>query len=157
MPRRSYKKRQIQPDPIYNSYEVAKLINYVMVQGKKTVAQRLVFNALEEIKKQGNDPLKILHQAIVNASPKQEVRPRRLGGASYLVPIEVRRERKIFLALNWLIEGAKNRSSKQYKSFDKKLAAEIFDAAKGQGAAVNKRKQTEKLAEANKAFAHLRW
>jgi len=98
-----------------------------------------------------------LRQAIDNVSPLHEVKPRRLGGASYLVPIEVRRERKLFLALNWLIEAARSKSNKEYHSFDKKLLTEILEAAKNQGNAVAKKLQTEKLAEANKAFSHLKW
>lgn len=157
MPRHPYKKRVIKPDKIYNSLEVAKLINYVMRDGKKTIAEKIVYGALEKIKKEGKDPLKVLFQAIVNCAPNYEVRPRRLGGASYLVPMEVRKERKLFLALNWIISSAKGRSNKEYKSFIDKLYAELIDASQNQGQAVAKKNQTEKLAEANKAFAHLRW
>jgi small subunit ribosomal protein S7 len=157
MPRHPYKKRTIKPDRIYNSFEVAKLINYVMRDGKKTVAEKIVYKVLERIKNEGKEPLKVLSQAIINSAPNYEVRPRRLGGASYLVPIEVRPERKLFLALNWIIEAAKSRPNKEYKTFIDKLYAEIIDASNNQGQAVAKRAQTEKLAEANKAFAHLRW
>lgn len=157
MPRHAYKKRVVKSDIIYNSTEVAKLINYVMIDGKKTVAQKIVYNVLERFKKENNDPLKILHQAIVNVAPNFEVRPRRLGGASYLVPIEVPRQRRLFLACNWILEAAKKRPNKQYHTFEEKLYHELLDASKNQGEAVAKKKQTEKLAEANKAFAHLRW
>ena len=157
MPRYSYKKIKIKPDQWYKSYEVMKLINYLMIDGKKSVAERIVYQTLEDIQKQGHEPLKILRQAIDNVSPFHEVKPRRLGGASYLVPIEVRRERKLFLALNWLIEAARSKSNKEYHSFDKKLLTEILEAAKNQGNAVAKKLQTEKLAEANKAFSHLKW
>jgi small subunit ribosomal protein S7 len=157
MPRRKYKKRVIKPDSIYKSKEVAKLINYVMRDGKKTVAEKLVYSALEMIKKQGHNPLTILRQAIENVAPLQEVRPRRIGGASYLVPIETRSSRKLFLALNWIIEAAKSRSNKEFHRFDQKLYQELMAAASGQGGAVAKRQQVEKLAEANKAFAHFRW
>ncbi|MBI2641174.1 30S ribosomal protein S7 [Candidatus Roizmanbacteria bacterium] len=157
MPRHPYKKRRIKSDPVHTSYEVAKLINYVMVDGKKTPSQKAVYKTLDELKKQGHDGLKILHQAITNVAPLHEVKPRRLGGASYLVPIEVRRERKLFLALNWIVNAAKARSNKEYHTFQEKLLAELLDASKNQGQAVNKRLQTEKLAEANKAFAHLKW
>lgn len=157
MPRHSYKKISVKKDKVYNSLEIAKLINFLMIDGKKSVAEKIVYKALEEIKKQGNDPLKTLHQAIDNISPIHEVKPRRLGGASYLVPIEVRRERRLFLALNWIIEAARSRSNKEFKSFDKKLLIEIIEASKNQGQAVAKKLQTEKLAEANKAFAHLKW
>ncbi len=157
MPRRPYKKRQIDPDPVYGSVKVAKFINYVMRDGKKSVAQKIVYKTFENIKEKRLDPLEILDKAIENVAPNMEVRPRRLGGASYLVPIEVRPERKLFLALNWIIKAAKARSSKQYKTFIEKLTAELLDAAQGQGGAVEKRAEVERLAEANKAFAHLRW
>jgi len=157
MPRHKYKKIKIKPDKVYQSHEVAKLINYLTVDGEKSVAEKIVYQAFDEIKKQGSDPLKIFHQAIDNASPNFEVKPRRLGGASYLVPIEVRRERKLFLALNWIIEAAKSRPNKEYKSFYKKLLAEIVEASKNQGQGVAKKQATEKLAENNKAFSHLKW
>ena len=121
MLRHKYKKIKIKSDKVYNNHEVAKLINYLMVDGEKSVAERIVYGALDEIKKQGADPLKMLHQAIDNTSPAFEVKPRRLGGASYLVPIEVRRERRLFLALNWIIEAANSRSNKEYKKFENKL------------------------------------
>jgi len=157
MPRHRYKKRIISPDPVFQSYEVAKLINYLMRDGKKSIAKKIVYSVLEKIKNQGEDPLLVLEKAIENVAPKMEVRPRRLGGASYLVPIEVRKERQLFLALNWIIDAAKSRSNKEYHTFADKLYAEIIDASKNQGGAVQKKQQTEKIAEANKAFAHLRW
>lgn len=157
MARRKYKKREVKPDLIYNSKEVSKLINYVMRDGKKTIAQRLVYSAFNKIKQKGLDPLEILHKAIDNVAPSSEVRPRRVGGASYLVPYPTSNRRKLFLALNWIIQAALSRSNKEYHSFDQKLSAELIDAASGEGEAVSKRKQTEKLAEANKAFAHFRW
>jgi len=157
MPRHQYKKRQHKDDPVYQSYEVAKLIKYVMLDGKKSVAKNLVYQVLEQLKTENKDPLKILNLAINNVAPNVEARPRRLGGASYLVPAEVRRERKLFLALNWIINAAKSRSNKEFHSFDKKLLAEFIDASKNQGQAVGKRMQTEKVAEANKAFSHLKW
>ncbi|OGK18227.1 30S ribosomal protein S7 [Candidatus Roizmanbacteria bacterium RIFCSPHIGHO2_01_FULL_39_8] len=157
MPRRSYKKKVSKSDPLYSSLEVAKLINYVMSHGKKTVAENIVYDLFEELKKQKEDPLKILNLAINHVAPNFEVKPRRLGGASYLVPTEVRKERRLFLALNWIINAARGRSNKEYHTFEKKLLAELVDASKNQGQAVIKRQQTEKLAEANKAFAHLKW
>lgn len=157
MPRRRYKKIIVKKDLVYNSFVVAKLINYVMIDGKKQVARKIVYSVLEKIKNKGEDPLKILEQAINNVAPKMEVKPRRLGGASYLVPIEVREERRLFLALNWIIDAAKSRPNKQYKTFIDKLYSELIEAASNQGGAVQKRLQVEKLAEANKAFAHLRW
>ncbi len=157
MPRHPYKKRKLKVDPIYGSFEVAKLINYLMLDGKKTVAQGIVYKMLEQIKKEDKDPVKTLHLAINNVAPTYEVKPRRLGGASYLVPSEVRRERKFFLAFNWILTAAKTRANKEYKSFQKKLLAEIYDAANNLGQAVAKKQQTEKLAESNRAFSHLKW
>jgi len=157
MPRRPYKKRIVLPDPVYNSLLVAKLINYVMVDGKKLLAKKIVYSVMKKIKKQGLDPLGTLEQAVKNTAPLYEVRPRRLGGASYMVPFEVRKERRLFLALNWIIKAAEARPNKQYRTFADKLLAEILDASSNVGQAVAKKQQAEKLAEANKAFAHLRW
>ncbi len=157
MPRHQYKKRTQKVDAVYDTFEVAKLINYIMVDGKKSVAQDIVYTMLENLKKEENDALLTLNKALNNVMPDREVRPRRLGGASYLVPTEVRRDRKLYLALNWIIEGASSRSNKEFHSFAEKLTAEINEAAKNQGAAVAKRQQTEKLAEQNKAFGHLKW
>lgn len=127
------------------------------MDGKKTVAQGVVYGVMEKLKKEDDDPVKVLHKAITNVAPTVEVKPRRLGGASYLVPTEVRKERRLYLALNWIIEAAKTKSNKEYRSFEAKLTSELTEAAKNQGAAVSKRLQAEKLAEANKAFAHLKW
>ncbi len=157
MPRRPYKKIEFRADPVYGSLEVAKLITFVMRDGKKEVARNLIYKALERIKGEGQDPLNVLLQAIQNVAPQHEVRPRRLGGASYLVPIEVRRERKLFLALNWIIDAANSRSNKEFRSFENKLYTELIEASKNQGNAVAKKTQVEKLAESNKAFAHLKW
>lgn len=157
MPRHQYKKKEKKPDSLYNSLEISKLINYVMKDGKKTVAEKIVYQVFDELKKQNKDPEMVLHQAIQNVAPLHEVKPKRLGGASYLVPIEVRKERRLFLALNWIINAAATRSNKEYNSFYKKLYTELLDASTNQGAAVNKKLQTEKLAAANKAFAHLKW
>ena len=128
-----------------------------MVDGKKSVAQHVVYGMLEKIKEKGEDPLKLLYKAIGNVAPTNEVKPRRVGGASYLVPIEVRADRKLYLALNWIVNAAKTRPNKEYRSFTDKLLAEILDAANNQGSAVTKRQQSEKLAESNKAFAHFKW
>lgn len=157
MPRRKYKKRETKPDLIYRNKEVTKLINYLMRDGKKTVAEKLTYSALDMIKKQILNPLEVLHKALENVAPLQEVKPRRIGGASYLIPTETRTSRRLFLALNWLIEAAGARSNKEYHRFDQKLYKELMDAYQGQGEAVAKRKQVEKLAEANRAFAHFRW
>ncbi|PIV09574.1 30S ribosomal protein S7 [Candidatus Roizmanbacteria bacterium CG02_land_8_20_14_3_00_36_15] len=157
MPRYLYKKRQIKPDPLYQSFEVIKLINYIMVDGKKSVAEQLVYGVLERLKKENKEPLQILEEAIRNVAPNHEVKPRRLGGASYLVPIEVRRDRKLFLALNWIIEAARSKPNKEFHTFTDKLYTELLEASKNQGQAVAKKAQTEKLAEANRAFSHLKW
>lgn len=157
MPRRSYKKNTTSNEMMHDSYEVAKLINYVMVDGKKTVAQKVVYGALNQIKEQNLDPVEVLSRAIDNVAPTKEVKARRVGGASYLVPMDTRIQRRLYLALNWIVNGANSRSNKQYKSFENKLFAEIMDAYQNQGEAVNKRLQVEKVAQANKAFAHFNW
>lgn len=157
MPRRGYNKQTTEKDKVYDSYTVAKLINYIMVDGKKSVATKQVHAALEQIKENKLNPLEVLDKAISNVAPVKEVRPRRVGGASYLVPVDTRQERKLFLALNWIIEAARARSNKQYKTFGSKLHAELMDAYQNQGEAVNKKLQVEKLAAANKAFAHFSW
>lgn len=157
MPRHPYKRRPLKTDPIYGSEEVAKLINYIMLDGKKDVASGIVYEVLKRLEKENQDGLRVLKQAFANVAPLHEVKPRRLGGASYLVPTEVRRERKFFLAMNWIIEGARSRSDKEFRTFTDKLTAELLDASKNQGTAVAKRQQTEKLADQNKAFSHLKW
>jgi small subunit ribosomal protein S7 len=157
MPRRTYKKRKTGYDLIYKSKETAKLINYIMRDGKKSVAEKLIYSAFDTIKQQNLNPIEVLHRAIKNVAPLQEVKPRRVGGASYLVPSETSNERKLFLAFNWIIKAASARSNKEYHSFDQKLSAELIDAYQEEGEAVAKKRQVEKLAEANKAFAHFRW
>jgi len=157
MPRRLYKKNIAKPDPLYNSLEVAKLINYIMVNGKKVIAEKMVYEAFERLKKEKQDPMTVLLEAIKNVAPNHEVKPRRLGGASYLIPIEVRRDRKLFLALNWIIEAARSRPNKDFHTFTDKLYTELLEASKNLGQAVAKKAQTEKLAEANRAFSHLKW
>lgn len=151
------KKRKINPDPIFGSILVTRLINQVMKAGKKSVAQRLVYHAFEKIKERGEEPVKTLEKAVATVSPRMEVRPRRIGGASYQIPMEVRGDRRVSLAIRWIIQAAKNRSGREYKSFDQKLAAELLDAVQGVGEAIKKRGQIHKMAEANKAFAHFRW
>lgn len=151
-------KRLISPDPIYGSKLVNRLINRVMISGKKTIAQSLVYKALENIKETTKqEPLGVLEKAIANISPKMEVRPRRIGGASYQVPIEVRGDRKEALAIRWLIASAQAKSNKEFHSFALKLAAEIVDAANNGGGAVKKKEDMQKVANANRAFAHFRW
>ncbi|KKR79922.1 MAG: 30S ribosomal protein S7, small subunit ribosomal protein S7 [Candidatus Daviesbacteria bacterium GW2011_GWC1_40_9] len=130
----------------------------MMFSGKKTVAQNLVYQALEEIEKTaGKNPLTVFEAAISNVMPRMEVRPRRIGGASYQIPVEVRGDRKEALAVRWIIEAARNRSNKEYHTFDKKLAAEFLDASEGKGAAIKKKEDTLRVAEANRAFSHFKW
>lgn len=151
-------RRVVAADPIYNSRSLTKFINKIMVDGKKSVAQKLVYSALGEIEKNtGRNPLTIFETALANVSPKMEVKPRRVGGASYQVPVEVRGSRREALAIRWLVEAARKRPSKQYHTFGAKLAAELLDAAEGKGLAIKKREDTIRAAEANRAFAHFRW
>jgi len=157
MPRHSYKKSKTTVEPLFKSHEVTKLINYVMVDGKKSVAQTIVYQVLNKLSQEKLEPIATLMRAIDNVAPVHEVKPRRLGGASYMVPIEVRKERRLFLALNWMINAAKARPNKEFHSFADKLLAEIKEAAQNQGQAVAKKLSTEKLAESNRAFAHLKW
>jgi len=156
MPRkREVKKRQILPDPKYHDTLIAKFINGIMRRGKKSVAEGIFYGALDLIKeKTRSDPLKIFNQAMDNVKPLIEVRPRRVGGATYQVPVEVRSERKMALAIRWIISFAKQRSE---KTMEEKLSAELIDAANSRGAAIKRREDTHKMAEANKAFAHYRW
>ncbi len=151
-------RRHIQPDPQYHSIEVAKLINRSMRQGKKTVAQKHVYRALELVKQQTKqDPLQVLLTALNNIKPKMEVRSRRVGGAAYQVPMPVSPRRQFSLSIRWLVTFANQRPNSTYHTYAEKLAAEIIDASKGEGGAVKKREDTHKMAEANKAFAHFRW
>lgn len=151
------KKRHIQPDPIYGNILVARFINRLMRDGKKTVAQRVFYGALEILKNQGHNPLQIFERAVENVGPSQEVKARRIGGAAYQVPTEVRGARKMALAIRWILEAAEKRSSSEYKTFAAKLAAELLDASQNVGEAVKKREIAHRMAEANKAFAHFRW
>ncbi|PKM84233.1 MAG: 30S ribosomal protein S7 [Firmicutes bacterium HGW-Firmicutes-11] len=156
MPRRgNIPKREVLPDPVYGNIVVAKLINSIMLDGKKGVAQAIVYDAFERIQKAtGNDPLEVFLKAINNIMPILEVRARRVGGANYQVPIEVRTERRQTLGLRWLTKYTKARGE---KTMSERLAKEIMDAANGTGASVKKREDTHKMAEANRAFAHYRW
>ena len=145
------------PDPIYGSRLLSRFINKVMKDGKKSTAQAVVYKALTEIKEQSKqEPLAVFEKALQNVLPKMEVRPRRVGGASYQVPVEVRGDRKEALAVRWLIAGARARSNSLH-GFDKKLAAEIMDAANNAGSAIKKKEDMQKVANANRAFAHFRW
>lgn len=156
MPRRGYvAKRDVLADPVYNSKLVTKLINNIMLDGKKGVAQKIVYQAFEIIQeKTGRDALEVFKEALENIMPVLEVKARRVGGATYQVPIEVRPERKQTLGLRWLTTYSRARGEKTMKE---RLAAEILDAMNGTGSAVKKREDTHKMAEANKAFAHFRW
>ncbi len=148
-------KRELLPDPKYQSLMVSKLTNRVMSGGNKSVARRIIYGALDIIEQQEKtQPVTVVEQALKNVSPLLEVKPRRVGGATYQVPQEVRAERSLTLAIRWLIKTATSRSG---RSMAEKLAAELIDASKGQGATVKKRDDTHKMAEANRAFAHYKW
>ena len=156
MPRKgSVPKRDVLPDPVYNSKTVTKFINKVMLSGKKSVAQRVVYGAFDIIRdKTGKDPLETFETALRNVMPVLEVRARRVGGANYQVPVEVRPERRMTLGIRWLVNYARLRSE---KTMDARLSAELMDAANNTGASIKKKEDTHKMAEANKAFAHYRW
>ena len=154
MRRRRPEKRQVLPDPVYNDILVTKFVNYVMESGKKGVAEKIFYGAMNQIKqKTKTDGLVIFEKAIDNASPTVEVKSRRIGGATYQVPIEVPRGRGFYLAAQWIINAAANRSG---KPMSEKLATELISAANGDGGAIKKKDDTHRMAEANKAFAHFR-
>ena len=153
--RREVPKREILPDPKYGNVELSKFMNVIMEGGKKAVAERIIYGALETMeKKSGKDPLELFTIAINNVKPMVEVKSRRVGGANYQVPVEVRPARRAALAMRWLREFARKRSE---KSMDQRLAAEMLEAAENRGGAVKKRDEVHRMAEANKAFAHFRW
>lgn len=156
MPRRGQiAKRDVLPDPLYNSKLVTRLINNIMYDGKKGVAQKIVYGAFDIIReKTGKDPLEVFEQAMENVMPQLEVKARRVGGSTYQVPMEVRAERKQTLGLRWITTYSRTRSERTMKE---RLANEILDAINGLGGAAKKREDTHKMAEANKAFAHYRW
>jgi len=156
MPRKgSVSRRNVTPDMAFGSQTVTRLVNKVMTRGKKSLAERIVYSALETIQEKGNkEPVKVLDQALHNIMPVLEVKPRRVGGATYQVPIEVRPERRMSLGVRWLVQYARQRPGRTMRD---KLAAEILDASNNAGAAVKRREDTHKMAEANKAFAHYRW
>ncbi|KKS10472.1 MAG: 30S ribosomal protein S7 [Parcubacteria group bacterium GW2011_GWB1_41_5] len=156
MRRKVKKKYPVQPDSQYGSFNVAKFINSIMRDGKKSVARRVIYDALEEIKKKekSKDALEILEEAIKNVSPLVEVRSRRVGGANYQVPREVRPERRLALAMRWIIQAARQQKG---KPMHKCLALELLAASKKEGAAYKKREDTHRMAEANRAFAHFAW
>jgi len=148
----------LEPDPVYNSRLVTRFINKLMKDGRKATAQKVVYDAMEEIKEASKqDPLSIFEKALANVSPKMEVRPRRVGGASYQVPVEVRGDRREALSIRWILAGAETKPNKEYHSFAKKLAAELMDAANNAGVAIKKKDDMQKVANANRAFSHFRW
>ena len=156
MPRRGgVSKREVLPDPVYNSVVLTKFINQIMLDGKKGTAERIVYGAFDIIReKSGKDPMEVFEQAMNNVMPVLEVKARRVGGANYQVPIEVRPDRRQTLGIRWLVINTRKRGG---HSMEEKLAAELMDAANNTGASVKKREDTHKMAEANKAFAHYRW
>ena len=156
MPRKGpVRKRPIKPDPVHNSQLVARFVNRLFTRGKKSVAEKIVYGALQAIEEKANRPgLEVFEQAIRNVMPVLEVRPRRVGGATYQVPVEVRSDRRVSLAIRWVITHARKRHG---KDMIEKLTGELLDAAQNTGLSVKKREDTHKMAEANKAFAHYRW
>lgn len=149
-------KRVTKPDKIYNNVMVAKLINRIMEDGKKTVAESNVYNAFKHLEKNG-DPMQLFEKAIQNVGPKVEVKARRIGGANFQVPTEVRHDRRMALALRWIVEAARKKPNKEFHTFAEKLAAELLAASNNEGDAIRKRDVTIKQADANKAFASYRW
>ena len=153
--RREVPKREILPDPKFGSQDLSKFMNVVMIDGKKSVAERIIYGALAQIeKKTGKSPLEVFNTAITNAKPVVEVKSRRVGGANYQVPVEVRPSRRMALAMRWLRDAARKRGE---KSMDLRLAGELLDAAEGRGGAMKKREEVHRMAEANKAFSHFRF
>ncbi|ANK83147.1 30S ribosomal protein S7 [Minwuia thermotolerans] len=153
--RHAAEKREILPDPIHGDVVVSKFMNNLMYHGKKSAAERIVYNAFEQVERKiGRNPVDIFHEALSNARPHLEVRSRRVGGATYQVPVDVRPERAQALAIRWLIDAARKRSE---NTMMERLAGELMDAASSRGGAVKKREDTHRMAEANKAFSHYRW
>jgi len=153
--RRVAAKRSVLPDPKFKDQTVAKFVNMLMLDGKKSVAERVVYNALDQVVERAKgEPVELLTKALENVRPMVEVKSRRVGGATYQVPVEVRAERRMTLAMRWLVDAARKRGE---KSMDRRLAGEILDAVENRGAAVKKREDVHRMAEANKAFSHYRW
>ncbi|WP_024301217.1 30S ribosomal protein S7 [Pseudogulbenkiania sp. MAI-1] len=153
--RREVPKREILPDPKFGSQDLSKFMNVVMIDGKKSVAERIIYGALDQIeKKTGKNALEVFNTALANAKPVVEVKSRRVGGANYQVPVEVRPARRMALAMRWLRDAARKRGE---KSMDLRLAGELIDAAEGRGGAMKKREEVHRMAEANKAFSHFRF
>ncbi len=156
MPRRAQPiRKEVSPDPKYHNIIVSKMVNKIMNRGNKRTAERIVYDALDILEERSSkDPVTALEQAIKNATPLLEVKPRRVGGATYQVPVEVRPDRGLFLALAWLLKSARARKG---KSMTERLADELSDALRGEGTTIKKREDTHRMAEANRAFAHYRW
>ena len=153
--RHAAEKREVLPDPKFGDRMLTKFMNNLMIDGKKSVAERIVYNALERVEERlKRAPVEVFHEALDNVKPSVEVRSRRVGGATYQVPVEVRPERRDALAIRWLIAAARARNE---KTMEERLAGELVDAVNGRGAAVKKREDTHKMADANKAFSHYRW
>jgi small subunit ribosomal protein S7 len=153
--RREVSKRDILPDPKFGSTQITKFVNMIMQSGKKSTAEAIMYNALDTITQRGKgESLEVLDQALENVSPMVEVKSRRVGGATYQVPVEVRADRRVTLAMRWIIDASRKRGE---KSMQLKLAGELMDASENRGSAVKKREDTHRMAEANKAFAHFRW
>lgn len=151
-------KRQVSGDKLYNNKLVTKLINQVMKDGKKTVAEKIVYAAFDIVgKKMNENPVEVYERALQTVGPKVEVKARRVGGASYQIPQEVRGERKLALAIRWIVEAANKRPNKEFHTFAEKLSSELMDALEGRGDAIKKRDNMVRQAEANKAFGHFRW
>ena len=156
MPRRiAPEKREVLPDPVYNSQLLSKFINVIMKDGKKSVAERILYDALDIVGgRSGEDPLKVFKKAVEGVKPAVEVKSRRVGGSTYQVPMEVRPNRRLALSFRWILQSAMRRGEKTMKQ---RLAGELLDASENRGAAIKKREDTHRMAEANKAFAHYRW
>jgi small subunit ribosomal protein S7 len=153
--RHKAERREVNPDPKFSDLVVSKFMNSIMKQGKKSVAERIVYGALERMQSRAkSDPIQLFHQALDNVMPAVEVRSRRVGGATYQVPVEVRNERRQALAIRWLITAARSRNE---NTMEERLSGELLDAANNRGSAVKKREDTHKMAEANRAFSHYRW
>lgn len=155
--KKNFQKRKIDADKIYNSFLVAKFINSLMKNGQKTVARKVFYNALEILGKDNENPLLVFESAIQNVGPRQEVKSKRVGGANYQVPMDVRPERRTSLAIRWILEAARARSNKEYHKFEEKLAAEFLEASQNAGAAIKKRDNVQRMADANRAFSHFRF
>jgi len=150
-------RREIAGDSVYNSTQIAKFTNYLMKDGKKSVAQNVVYAAFDLITKNKMDPIAVFEKALNNVGPKQEVKAKRVGGANYQIPMDVRPERKAALAMRWIVDAARKRSNKDYRVFEAKLAAELMDASNEQGEAIKKRDSVLRMAQANRAFGHFKW